>query len=207
MFFDAFAAEHVIRSAADQPAAVITALAAPCHSGRKALILGAIDNDQVLAQVLDELVDSVSIGSCLAGACGRKAQEWAEAKSAALWEELRSEAIKVHFHVSGEDWCSVAFDKSTLSAWTPLDRAFLGAMAQRIAEGYYIEEALKTVRMMDRRIAEERGRLDEVARDEISPSVIRCLRVPTHFKVMQHRGLRRSSPSCTDAISAVAAMR
>ena len=143
MFFDAFAAEHVIRSAADQPTAVTAALALPCHAKRKALILGAIDNDLVLDQVLDGLVDSASISFCLGGECGRKAHEWAEANGAALWERLRSEALRVRFCVSSEDWHSVGFDKGTLSTWTPSEQALLDAMSQRIAGGYYIEEALE----------------------------------------------------------------
>ena len=165
MFFDAFAAEHVIRSAADQPTAVTAALALPCHAKRKALILGAIDNDLVLDQVLDGLVDSASISFCLGGECGRKAHEWAEANGAALWERLRSEALGVRFCVSSEDWHSVGFDEGTLSTWTPSEQAFLDAMSQRIAGGYYIEEALETVRIMDRKIAEEGGRLREVAQE------------------------------------------
>ena len=165
MFFDAFAAEDVIRSAAEQASAVMTALAWPGHADRKDLIIGAIDNDLVLEQVLDRLVDAASIGCCLAGTCGRKAQEWAEANSAALWERLRSEALGVRFCVSSEDWHSVGFDEGTLSTWTPSEQAFLDAMSQRIAGGYYIEEALETVRIMDRKIAEEGGRLREVAQE------------------------------------------
>ena len=162
MFFDAFAAEDVIRSAAEQASAVMTALAWPGHADRKDLIIGAIDNDLVLEQVLDRLVDAASIGCCLAGTCGRKAQEWAEANSAALWERLRSEAVAVRFLVAGEGSGYVAFDESSLTTWSPSEVALLGAIGRRLTEGYRIEEALETVGIMDRRIAEEATRLREV---------------------------------------------
>ena len=80
LFFDAFAAEEIIRGASGEPAPVIKALAHPQHAARKAFILGAIDDDLLLDKVLERLEDPVSVAVCLSGACGRKAQEWAEAR-------------------------------------------------------------------------------------------------------------------------------
>ena len=164
MFLDAFAAENVIRSASEQAEVVSDALAWPGHAARGDLILGAIDDDLTLMQVLDGLVDSALIASCLAGTCGRKPQEWAEARSSALWVRLRSEAPGVHLRIAGDDSAYGAFDESTLTKWTPSEQAFLGAIGRRLTEGHFLDEALESVGVMDRRIAEETVRLREEAR-------------------------------------------
>ena len=164
LFFDAFAAEQVIRSAAGQAAPVMRALALPMNAERKALILGGIDDGLLLEQVLDRLVDSVSVAACLSGACGLKAKEWTEARCTALWERLRSEACAARFCVSNQGWGNVAFDEATLTTWTPSEQAFLHAMSQRIVEGHCLDDALDIVGLLDQRITDEEARLREESR-------------------------------------------
>ena len=165
MFLNAFAAEDVIRSAADQSRPVLGALASPKHADRKAFIIGAIDDDLLRDQVLEGLTDAESIAACVAGACGRAAREWAEARCEALWKGLRAEALGVSFHISDHGWENVAFEETTLTAWTPLERAFLAAMAQRIVEGCYLDEVLDTIGVLDQRIVDEAARLRDDARE------------------------------------------
>lgn len=165
MFFDAFASENVIRCAAGQPAPVLTALMTPQHTHRRAFIIGAIDDHLLRDQVLEGLADAQSIAACLTGACGRAAREWAEARCVALWDRLRAEALGLRFRISDRGWGNVAFDEATLTAWTPLERAFLDAMPQQIVEGYYLDKTLRTVGILDQRIAEEGTRLRDEARE------------------------------------------
>ena len=165
MFFHAFAAENVVRRAAGRPTEVLTALASPHHADRKAFIIGAIDDDLLRDQVLEGLADAQSIAACLAGACGRAAREWAEARCGALWKRLRAEALGASFRISDQGWMNVAFEEATLTAWTGLERAFLAVMSQRIVEGHYLDEVLDTAGVLDRRIAEEGVRLRDEARE------------------------------------------
>ena len=165
LFLDAFAAEYVLRHAAGDPEKVLRALAAPRNDGRKALIVGAIDDDTLLAAVLAGVTDGATATACLAGVCGASAQTWAVRLGAALWGRLRSEAAGVRFHVTEKGWNGVAFDESTLTAWTPWERALLAAMPQRMVEGHHLDAALETIDALDRRIAEEMGRLRVEARE------------------------------------------
>ena len=163
LFFDAFAAEDVIRRASGEPMPVMKALACPQHAGRKAFILGAIDDDLQLETVLEQLEDSVSVASCLSGVCGRKAQEWTAARAAELWERLRSEALAVSFRISNHDRSNVACDTTTLIPWTALEWAFLNAISQLIERANYLDEVLDIIGILDRRLAEEDSRLREEA--------------------------------------------
>ncbi len=165
LFLDAFAAEHVLRHAAGDPEKVLHALAAPRNDGRKMLIVGAIDDDTLLAAVLAGVTDSATVGACLAGACGASAQTWAVGQCAALWDRLRAEAVGVRFRVTEKGWLGIAFEESTLTAWTPSERAFLAAMPQRVVEGHHLDAALETIDFLDRRIAEEMDRLRAEARE------------------------------------------
>ena len=67
------------------------------YCSRKAFILGAIDDDRLLKQVLEQLQDAGTVDSCLSGVSGRTAQEWAEAHVVELWERIRSEVLKASF--------------------------------------------------------------------------------------------------------------
>lgn len=164
MFFDAFAAENVVRRTAGRATGVLTALASPQHSGRKAFILGAIDDDLLRDRVLARVDDGDSIAACLAGACGHAAREWAEERSTALWGRLRAEALGVQCRISGEGWSSVTFEKASLATWTSSECAFLAAMPRQLFEGRYLDEALDVVGILDRRIADEAVRLRDEAR-------------------------------------------
>lgn len=204
MFFHAFAAENVIRRAAGRSASVLTALASPQHVDRKAFIIGAIDDDLLRDQVLEGLTDAQSIAACIAGACGRAAREWAEARCGALWERLRAEALGVSFRISDQGWMNVAFEEATLTAWTALERALLAVMPQRIVEGHYLDEALDTIGILDRRIAEEGVRLRDDAQERkvalrsalfANAYVLQSGAVPgiTHICVHLHGGFFRTT--------------
>ena len=165
MFFQAFAAENVVRRATGRAEEVLTALDSPVNADRKAFIIGAIDDDLVRDQVLEGLTDSQSITACIAGTCGRSAREWAEAYCRALWVRLRAEVLGVRFQISDQAWMKVGFEESTLTAWTASDCAVFTLMPQRIVEGHYLDEALDTIEILDRRIIEEGTRLRDEARE------------------------------------------
>lgn len=165
MFFQAFAAENVVRRATGSAAEVLAALASPVNADRKAFIIGAIDDDLLRDQVLEGLADSQSIAECIAGICGRAAREWAEARCRALWVRLRAEVLGVRFQISDQVWPRVGFEESTLTAWTASDCALFTLMPQRIVEGHYLDEILDTTEILDRRIFEEEARLRDEARE------------------------------------------
>ena len=165
MFFHIFAAESVVRRAAGRSEDVLKALASSQHADRKAFIIGAIDDDPLRERVLEGLADPQSIADCIAGSCGPPAREWAEARCVALWECLREEARRVSFRVSERTLTKFAIEQATLRAWTVSERALFAVMSQRVSEGHFLDEILETTGVLDRRIAEEEGRLRDEARE------------------------------------------
>ena len=159
MFFDAFAAEAVVRQAEDRPKEILKALAAPLHANRKDLVIGAIDDEAVLAGLLPTLEDTGSVKACFQGLCGSRAMEWAEWYCGDLWSRLREEARGVCFSTGSRGWEGVEFDGKSLTTWSPCDRAYMGLLPGLVAEGRYLEEAIEVIGILDQRIAEEWMRL------------------------------------------------
>ena len=159
MFFDAFAAEAVVRQAEDRPKEILKALAAPLHANRKDLVIGAIDDDSVLAGLLPILEDSGSVKACLQGRSGSRALEWAERYCGELWSRVREEARGACFSIGSRGWEGVEFDWNSLTSWSPCDQAFLSLLTEIVANGRYREEALEVIGILDQRIAEEWIRL------------------------------------------------
>ena len=168
MFFDAFAAEAVIRRAAGQTEAVLAALNAPLHAARKDLIIGAIDDSLFLEQLLPRLADHASVTACFSGSCGCRAREWAQAYCLDLLSQLRDEACNIRFRIDEQGWNNVAFQRDSLTVWNPLDRAFLAVLPQLISEGRHLDEILEIIGLLDRRIADEWTRLRDEARSRDS---------------------------------------
>ena len=166
MFLDAFAAEAVVRQAGDRPEAILQSLSAPKHASRKDLIIGAIDDECMLARLLPGLEDSASVRACLAGHCGSLGQEWAEQRCRRLWIELRDEARNVRFRKNPRSWNGVEFDKGN-ARWTRADHAFFGVLAGLVLEGRHVEKAFDAIGVLDCRMAHELRRLsDETKSDE-----------------------------------------
>ena len=165
MFFDAFAAEAVIRRATGQPESVLSALATPQNAARKDFIVGAIDDDLLLEQVLDGLADQVAISACLSGSCGLRAQDWADACLSSLIKKLHEEAISVRVQISDQERWNVAFQKDFLTTYSPAEQAFLSAFPKLIAQGRYLDDVLNIIGSLDQNIADESIRLREEARD------------------------------------------
>ena len=161
MFLDAFAAEAVVRQAGGSHVPVLKALAAPLHAGRKDLLIGAIDDDNMLARLLPRLEDNASVRACLDGRCGSHAREWAHEHCRRLWVRVREEACNVAFRMEGQDPGYVQFDESSLATWSSCDRAFFAVFPELLAVGRHLEDAFDIVGILDRRIAEELLRLRE----------------------------------------------
>lgn len=169
LFYNAFAAEAVIRRAVGHADHIVEALANPWNAERKEMIIGAIDDDVLLQQILETISDSRIVVSCLSGTCGRYAHEWAEARFPSLIHRIGEEANRVRFMITDEGWMNVSIDPDTLEKWSELDRAFIFCLPELLAQGRYLFEMLDIVAAMDRRIAEETIRLREQARERKIP--------------------------------------
>ena len=163
MFFDVFAAEAVVRRAAGRAESVLAALATPQHGARKDFIIGAIDDDLFIEQLLEVLEDPQSVTACLDGSCGIRAQDWAESRCLILIKRFQEEASNVRFRICEQRWGKVGFQNRFLTTYNSAEQAFLSAFPKLISEGRYLEDILNIIGVLDQRIADDGIRLRDEA--------------------------------------------
>lgn len=162
-FFCAFSAESVIRRSAGLPDKILTALGSPRHSDQKEFIVGAIDDDFLLLQVLSQVADPSIVAGCLSGRCGRGAKDWSERHMSSVLTRMLDEAEGARFLVTGDTWWEAAFDPEHLAEWSAQDGAFIQCLPQLLVEGHYLPQVFGVVEALDRKIDEEIYRLRQEA--------------------------------------------
>ncbi|HEU5046539.1 MAG TPA: NERD domain-containing protein [Rickettsiales bacterium] len=149
LFLNAFIAESVIRSAAHNSEKVLFALSSPKHSGRKSLIVGAIDDQILLEQVLNNITDTGIILSCMAGECGTYAKKWIENQFELLLPKIETESQNISLKYK-EDWPHVTVKTGELTNWSSQERALIRALPHLIyIEGLYLSPVLKIIKTTD----------------------------------------------------------
>lgn len=167
MFLDAFAADAVVQDSAGKPERVLSALRAPVHSGRRDLILGAMDDPLLRENVLPALSDPDCISPCITGACGGHAEAWAHERCLEVLRLMHDEASNARLEFYDSSRSMLVFDDDALPKWDSADRAFVDALHHAIAQGKYIDAVFEIVLILDKRLEEESGRLEpEAQRDQ-----------------------------------------
>ncbi|MCR0996752.1 NERD domain-containing protein [Serratia rubidaea] len=169
MFFYAFMAESVVRIACKDSERVQAFLRSPRFHGSKALILGAMEDDSTLRDILEKTTDRDILESCVRGECGETAGSIMKVKLDVLLAEMIAEASELRFLLNDEGWfgCSIeaGVSRSTLSKF----EVFLPAIGWFLMQGVYLEQIMAACRVMDGKIAEANRDLYKEARDKNVP--------------------------------------
>lgn len=166
LFLNAFAAEAVIRRANGSVTDIIEALRSPRHAERRVLIIGAIDDQALLAAVLAEIDDAMLIEACLSRQCGVYAHTWAEGRCEEVIKRMRAEIEQIEFEIGDAAAPIIQPAEASLFPWSAQERAFLAASGVRMSEGHHLDTILEAIAAMDDRLAHEHERLFEAARTE-----------------------------------------
>lgn len=161
LFFNAFAAECVLREAGEQPAVLVNSLRLPRYESSKQFVLGAIDSHAFLDQVLSSVDDPKLLLACREGVCGATARQWVRHKTAAIVEQMKLEALQARFEVNETGWDGIAPDATTLLPWTPSERAMMTVISKELWDGEYLDAILEVAGLLDERLAEDRIRLKD----------------------------------------------
>lgn len=166
LFFDAFAAEAVVRQAKGNAQEILAALGSPRYHASRILILGAIDDEALLGQVLQELAIPEALAACCEGQCGQAARDWVVARCDQIAAVLRQEAAQVKFTISDKGWGNVAVDHRTLHPWSRQDQAILDVIATGLRNGERLDIFLDAIGVMDASLERCRVELMEEARQK-----------------------------------------
>ncbi|GKP50474.1 TPA: NERD domain-containing protein [Klebsiella quasipneumoniae subsp. similipneumoniae] len=169
MFFYFFMAESVIRVARKDSERIQAILRSPRFHGSKALILGAVEDDSTLKDILEKTTDKGILESCVRGECGEAARRTVKAKFDVLFAEMVAETSELRFLINGEGWhsCSIetAYHRPTLSKF----EVFLPAIGWLLMQGVHLEQIMTACRVMEGKIAEANRELYKEARAKKVP--------------------------------------
>ena len=166
LFTYTFIAETIVRRANGNVEKLQSALRDPRHSHHRALILGAIDSDLTVRQILSGCTDSGLIRECLRGYCSQAARAWAEERCKAVIARVRQEAEQLSFDVTGLPHPALDVREATLFEWPEHEKALLAAIPEPRLTGTFLDEVLDAVSVTDAVLVREHKRLLEAAREK-----------------------------------------
>jgi energy-coupling factor transporter ATP-binding protein EcfA2 len=162
LFQDAFVAESVMRRCASA-FDILNALSEPQNRSRQVLIVGAIENDRVLTDVIEGITSSSLLDECAGGACGLLAKNIAQRLLLETLTHVSAEIAQLECVLDKSAMGGVRFNTNDDFQWEPTERARLGAIALRLRDGHEIEKVFAAIGQMDRVITREARRLREDA--------------------------------------------
>ena len=153
LFFSAFSAEAAIRSANGDLTRIRAALGSPRFFSSKAFILGAIEDDRVLYEVLEDVTDQDLLAACSRGECGAAAQSIVKRKIESMLEIMIAEAQGLGFQIGEEGWAGITIDKNSLSHELKNFGFYFAAVGQGLMEGQYLDAVMVACRNVDESIS------------------------------------------------------
>ena len=169
MFFSAFMAESVVRAARKDSERVQAVLRSPRFHGSQVLIIGAIEDDSTLRDILDKNTDQGILESCVRGECGEAARRIVNAKLDVLLVEMVAEPSDLRFLLNGEGWHSSSIKTDARRPILSAFRAFLPAIGWLLMQGVHFDKIMAACRAMEGRLVEANRDLYEEARAKKVP--------------------------------------
>lgn len=163
MFFYAFIAESAIRVARTDSERVQAFLRSPRFTGSKTLIVGAMEDDSTLRDILEKTTDRGILESCVRGECGDTARSIVKAKLDVIIAEMIAEISELRFLLNGEGWHSCSIETGVNRPILSKFEVFLPAIGWLLMQGVYLEQIMTACRVMDEKIAEANRDLYEEA--------------------------------------------
>nr|WP_295933012.1 SMEK domain-containing protein [uncultured Dyadobacter sp.] len=147
MFFDFSVADSVGRFANDS-GDILDALNAPKNSDKKILILGAVDDTQLLDGVLANITDSNLFVSLLDGEAGDYVQSWTRRRLSGLLPKVEDEIRNCVVQMTDE-YHYFDFDDNHLTSWSEHEMALLCSLPEGLVDGMFLNEMLSIIATMD----------------------------------------------------------
>jgi hypothetical protein len=148
MFFNFFVADSIVRYAAD--AGEINAkINAPKNFDKKLLIIGSIDNTDILDYVLSNLTDSELLANLYVGDGGEYCKLWIARKLGNLLVRIKAEIQQVKFEFSEESLSLIRFKPDCLWNWTAQELSLINLLPKILIKNQYLNEVFELVGFMD----------------------------------------------------------
>ena len=153
LFFSTFVAETVMRVVNGDAEYIRKALASPKYASSKSFILGAIEDDLLLKEVLEGVEDQELITACAIGECGIIAQSIINKKIQGLLSAMVVEAKGLNFLIHSKGLHGITIDQLCLSTTLINFDLYIDAIGNGLMSGNYFHEVMSACQFMDESIA------------------------------------------------------
>ncbi len=152
LFFITFTAESVIRENYNNIEKTISLLNSPRFNAAKIFIIGAIEDDFMLKEVLNYCTDPQIITACADGECGPIAQKIINEKIQYHLLNMCTEAKNIRFKIDKTGWLNISIDKDSCNPQLKDFESYLEVITKEILSGNYFNEILTAFENMDHTI-------------------------------------------------------
>lgn len=152
LFYAAFAAEAVIRRAVGDSSQIQSALKSPRFHSSRSFIIGGIEDDRLVQDVLEKNAAPDLLAACCRGECGAFAQSIVKRRIEAILEAMVAEAQGIGFELIGEGWDGVAVAGTSLRLDIKDCHSYLHAIGQCLMDGQYFDAVMAACKYMDEAI-------------------------------------------------------
>lgn len=152
LFFLTFTAESAIRESYNNIEKIISLLNSPRFNSAKIFIIGAIEDDFILKEVLNYCTDPHILTACAEGECGAIAQKIINEKIQSHLLNMCTEAKNIRFKIDKTGWLNISIDKDSCNPQLKDFESYLDIITKEILSGNYINEILTACKNMDNTI-------------------------------------------------------
>jgi hypothetical protein len=157
LFFAVYSAEAALRSVNGELERMCSALTSPRLVSSRVLIVGAIEDETLLGSLLENIDDQELLAACARGECGATAQSFVKGKIAQLLDAMVLETRTVTFRFTDDEWRAVEVKSHSPSFDNKVFSAYLGAIADGLMNGQYLDNIMSAIQGLDSSIAKFLG--------------------------------------------------
>lgn len=161
MFYNFFVAESVIRFSSGT-SDIIAAINAPKNHDKKLLIIGSIDDQPTLIEVLSAITDIDLLVSLVLGEGGEYCSKWLNTRLHNILEKMEKEIDQLVFELSDESMTGVNFVDTSLFQWTLQEIALIEVIPFMLPRGIFVKEIFSLTAKLDAK----GGEATKLLRDE-----------------------------------------
>ena len=148
MFHNFFVAESVIRFARGA-SGISDAINAPKNHDKKLLIIGSIDDQEILVEVLSAITDVNLLVSLELGEGGEFCSKWLERALYDILAKIEQEIDQLEFELSDESMTGVNFVSSSLFQWTDQELALIQVIPSMLSRGILVKKIFSLIAKFD----------------------------------------------------------
>lgn len=148
MFLHFFIAKNISKGV-NNGSLIINELNTPKNNGSKLFIIGAIEDTDILDEVLNSISDDKLLFSLLLGEGGEYSRIWANNELFQIVNRIEQEVKNIVFEIVDDEYRPIQVKSDSIINWTNQELAFINIVPNLLYKGIYLKEIFDIVGYMD----------------------------------------------------------